>query len=473
MIDGQPADLSKAVLMEPGTHRVRVEKEGFRTVEQEITPTVDRILFEFSMERVQMALLRIVTVPGNATVLLDGVDVGRTDAVGVLELFRFPGSYRIGASLSGFTAAERQVMVNETGSNEARITLERNTGTLTLRVIPTTAVIRVNQQVVNATQPLNLPPGPQWIEISAEFHDPYVEDVTIIRNQTLERSITLTAHKGSLLVTVAPSTALVRLADVNEREVQAWTGASSIPDLVAGRYSLHVSADGYQAQTVPITIQKDESTQQRVELSAGATTETLPIADSKPCIGVTDIDGNTYKTVQIGTQCWMAENLKTSKYWDGSPIPNVRNNREWRLLTTGAWATYDNSAANNATYGKLYNWYAVADARNVCPTGWHVPSDAEWTVLADLLGTDVGYKMKSTKGWDNNGSIASGFTGLPGGLRNPNLPWNTVHSSGFFWSSTQNDTDNAWSRLLNFDSRDLKRVNSAKTLGYSVRCLRD
>ena len=125
--------------------------------------------------------------------------------------------------------------------------------------------------------------------------------------------------------------------------------------------------------------------------------------------GATDIDGNTYKSVTIGTQEWMTENLRTSKYSDGTSIPNVTSNSDWESLSTGAWSHYDNDSSQyEATYGKLYNWYAVETGK-LCPTGWHVPTDAEWTVLTDYLtanghnGTE-GTALKATSGWNSGGN---------------------------------------------------------------------
>ena len=190
---------------------------------------------------------------------------------------------------------------------------------------------------------------------------------------------------------------------------------------------------------------------------------------------IADIDGNTYKTVQIGRQCWMAENLKTSKYQDGTTIPNVTGNSQWGRLTTGAWVHYDNSSANETVYGKLYNWYAVADRRNVCPTGWYVPSDAEWTILSNFIGTDVGFKMKSTTGWVNNGngSNASGFNGLPGGYRFPDDEFNAVGRDGYFWSSSEASSGVARNRGLGGGVRALGRGSHYKSDGFSVRCVLD
>jgi uncharacterized protein (TIGR02145 family) len=199
---------------------------------------------------------------------------------------------------------------------------------------------------------------------------------------------------------------------------------------------------------------------------------------------ITDLDGNSYKTVYIGNQQWMGENLKVTKYNDGTEIPNVTDGTQWVNLTTGAWSYYDNDAANNDKYGKLYNWYAVSPitngSKNVCPTGWHVPTDAEWTVLTDYLGgeSEAGGKMKEvgTVNWITNidASNTSLFTGLPGGYRASNGHFNLIGANGNWWSSSEFNTSNAWYRNLNGYYEDAFRsFGSDKKDGYSVRCLRD
>jgi uncharacterized protein (TIGR02145 family) len=198
---------------------------------------------------------------------------------------------------------------------------------------------------------------------------------------------------------------------------------------------------------------------------------------------VTDIDGNTYKTVQIGTQVWMAENLKTAKYNDGTMILNVKKRKQWSNLTTGAWAYYKNDATNNLKYGKLYNWFAVSPTtngnKNVCPTGWHVSTDAEWTVLTDYLGGEsiAGDKMKDvgTRSWkgSNSNSNTSLFTGLPGGYRSATGSYRSFGNYGYWWSSAENNTGNAWYRGLDGSSGGADRNYCDKKNGFSVRCLRD
>ena len=202
---------------------------------------------------------------------------------------------------------------------------------------------------------------------------------------------------------------------------------------------------------------------------------------------VSDQDGNTYATIQIGTQEWMAENLRTTKYANGDPIPNVTDANQWSNLTTGAWVHYNNDSQYEIPYGKLYNWYTVADPRNVCPTGWHVPTDAEWTVLIDYLGGEsvAGGKMKTTGNleaatglWQSPNAEAtnsSGFSGAPGGMIFP-YAWEDYYNfggGGYWLSSSDPGESNARTRFLsNLNGGAFMSVGS-KQGGSSIRCLRD
>jgi uncharacterized protein (TIGR02145 family) len=194
---------------------------------------------------------------------------------------------------------------------------------------------------------------------------------------------------------------------------------------------------------------------------------------------VTDVDGNVYNVVTIGNQCWMKENLKTTKYRNGSPIPTNLNNTDWENTTGGAYAIYNNDPVNNSIYGKLYNWYAVADPRGLCPVGWHVPSDAEWTILENFLGGSsvAGGKMKSVSPlWvsPNTGATNfSGFSGLPAGLRSAYGPYYDIGLDGDWWSSTQDSTNVAWYRYLFHNVGNVIRDDNFKGGGFSVRCVRD
>jgi uncharacterized protein (TIGR02145 family) len=196
---------------------------------------------------------------------------------------------------------------------------------------------------------------------------------------------------------------------------------------------------------------------------------------------LTDIDGNVYKTVYIGNQLWMAENLKTRHYRDQTPIPSVPlTSSEWLGLTTGALCYYDNDELNNKDiYGPLYNWYAVADERTLCPSGWHVPSNDEYLKLRDYLGglSIAGAKMKETVSglwrFPNTGADnSSGFTALPGGDRDNGL-FGSIHDGTGWWSSTEVDGENAWSHYLYYSSRSFFPSPDEKVSGCSIRCIKD
>ncbi len=185
-------------------------------------------------------------------------------------------------------------------------------------------------------------------------------------------------------------------------------------------------------------------------------------------------------TIQIGAQKWMKENLNTSFYRNGYAIPQITNATDWASATEGAWCYYNNDPANGEIYGKLYNWYAVNDPRGLAPTGWHVPTEDEWTTLTTTLGggSVAGGKMKvaGTTRWtapNTGASNSSGFAGLPGGTRDSNGSFGLIGGYGIWWSSTENDATVAWYRYLNYSLSDVYRDLSVKSGGFSVRCLRD
>jgi uncharacterized protein (TIGR02145 family) len=200
-----------------------------------------------------------------------------------------------------------------------------------------------------------------------------------------------------------------------------------------------------------------------------------------------DDDGNTYSTVLIGSQLWMAENLKTTKYYGGAAIPNVTDNTAWTLLTTPGYAWYDNTVAYKALYGAMYNWFAV-DGGNLCPTGWHVPTDADFNALEVTLGlapadvniygyrgTTQGTQLKNTTGWavGENGTNTSGWSALPGGYRYwSDGTFQAAGSWSYWWSSTALDGVSSWYRRIDGTPQVYKgAVENAA--GKYVRCIKN
>ena len=200
---------------------------------------------------------------------------------------------------------------------------------------------------------------------------------------------------------------------------------------------------------------------------------------------MTDQDGNTYKTITIGTQTWMAENLRTTKYRNGDAIPSVSDMSAWNSLSTGAQCTYENTDVLDliATYGRLYNWYAVSDSRNIAPTGWHVPTDAEWATLINALGgyatAGASLKEAGTSHWStpSAGTNASGFTALPGGFRSVSGEGFLKRSFyGVWWSATSYVYDDSYAidHILDNESNEVVRGEEGfKRDGFSVRLIKD
>lgn len=195
---------------------------------------------------------------------------------------------------------------------------------------------------------------------------------------------------------------------------------------------------------------------------------------------ITDIDGNVYHFITIGTQTWLVENLKTTRYRNGDSIPNITDETQWSNMTTGAYCNYDNNALNSDTYGRLYNWFVVNDSRYICPSGWHIPSDADWTILVNYLGGEsvAGGKLKETgtTHWlsPNTGATnETGFTALPAGTRNSSGSFSNAFNHGYWWSTTEKDASNSWDRNLNYNHIDIYRNYDPKTTGFSIRCIKD
>lgn len=214
---------------------------------------------------------------------------------------------------------------------------------------------------------------------------------------------------------------------------------------------------------------------------------------------VQDSQGNAYKTVVIGNQEWFAENLRTTQYNNGDPIPNITDNSEWSALESGAYAVYNHDNIFSSAYGAIYNWYTVVDPREICPAGWDVATDAQWTTLfdyvansAEFVGATVGKALKSCRQinsplgiecavtdhprWNSHANVFGtdnyGFGGLPGGNRSADGAFYSLGSDAFWWSSTSSDATSAWRRVMHLSQDVFNRSAVNKKQGFYVRCVR-
>ncbi len=208
----------------------------------------------------------------------------------------------------------------------------------------------------------------------------------------------------------------------------------------------------------------------------GCSVRCIKDIESEP---LTDIDDNIYETVQIGSQIWMAENLRVSRYRNGDLIPNEIDNSDWCFIKTGACCSYENNPDYDYEYGKLYNWYAADDKRNLAPDGWHIPSEEDWQILIDYLGgvEIAGGVLKDTRIWDKPNLGATddyGFSAVPLGIRHyedgkdlANGRWSA------FWSVTSKNDNEGFGILLDSNTIDLSAGPTNKNYGFSVRCVKD
>ena len=190
--------------------------------------------------------------------------------------------------------------------------------------------------------------------------------------------------------------------------------------------------------------------------------------------GLMDIEGNTYKSILLGKQEWMMDNLKVTKYRNGQSIPHIQDSIVWNAWKNGAYVFYK----NDTKHGILYNWMAVNDSRGVCPTGWHVPSSFEWDTLAKFLGGNevAGGKMKTKLHWETPNTSAtneSSFHALPKGMYGVNGSFNNIGKNAYWWSSSEHGVSSAWGREIGFNESALFAGHGDKRDGLSVRCIKD
>ncbi len=458
-IDGKSVgSQTKTHQLSKGTHTIILEMPGYETLQKTITINENSAYFNLKLNEVSNAGLMIESDPAGADVYLDGVKLGQTP----ISAFYPPGTYPVRIIKEGFITIENQNLTVTTPQTRKKYTLEENVGHITINSYET-AKVYINDTEYPNTKNIKLLPQLLTIKVSMPKAEALEKQVILKRNDSLSIDMYPDTEMGSIQVAITPFDAQIELTGDADEHFTA-IGMKIFKDIPVGNYTIKISAEGYSTVTKTVTLTANQVLNQNIKLEKGSSGNNEVVA----AVGnsFTDIrDGKTYKTVKIGTQIWMAENLNYS--------------------TNDSWC-YDNQEIICNKYGRLYNWEA---AKKICPTGWHLPSDDEWKQLemelgmskkqakkTDWRGVDQGEKMQSTSDWKNiygKGTNSSGFNALPGGICIRIDSFSLLDSYGYWWSSSEASGTGAWYRYLGYDTDQVGRRGYIKTVGFSVRCLQN
>lgn len=387
------------------------------------------------------------------------------------------GEYEVQVFKEMFKPSLHTVTITDNNTTTLNVTMLPNFAEVTINSLPG-ARIMINDEFKGiGSWSGRLNPAFYTFSSSLENHKNDITNIEINAGDNKTIELNPIPIYGSLDVITTPIGANLSINGQN------YTTPYTIKELLVGSYNVELSKQGYQAIKKTIQIKEGDENELIELLIALATYTTSKDNKIEPKSQgrVTDVDGNVYTTVTIGTQTWMVENLKTTKYRNGNSIGTTTPaslKTSAKAVPKYQWA-YNNSESYVATYGRLYTWYAATDSRGICPTGWHLPSDAEWEMLTTFLGGTgiAGGKLKEmgTSHWKspNKGATnSSGFRALPGGYCFSGR-FRYIGYYGYWWSSTESNTFSAWDRSMDYDGSLVYRNYNYETSGLSVRCVRD
>jgi len=386
------------------------------------------------------------------------------------------GKHTITVKKDMFQPKSLEVTIVDGQTLTENITLSPNFAKVTIVTQPEADIYLDGNKIGTGSYTARVLAGIHTFEAKKESHYQDKKEREVAAGNDFSVNLTLQPQLGNLEIVSTPIEATVSL-----NGVEKGTTPITLKKLLVGNYELQLAKEGVSKIIKTITIKEGKTVAINEVLKAGtANSDKSNVASRNSGSTVTDVDGNTYGTVKIGTQVWMAENLKTTKYKDGTAIPLETYNTLWHNLNSAGYCWYNNDATTyKNTYGALYNWYAV-NTYKVCPTGWHVPKDSEWTKLITYLGGETAasgkLKEKGTNHWLNPNTGANnetGFTALPGGYRYDRGTFYRIGIDGSWWSSTEYSFTSAWYRNVSFNGSSVASTYDTKQNGFSVRCLQD
>ncbi|MCC5935471.1 MAG: hypothetical protein JJU35_14585 [Balneolales bacterium] len=486
LVDGERIFSGETNSLPAGSREVRIEREGYRSVDDVVEVSDRNILFSYSMDQVRQELVRIITDPPGAEIRVDNVREGISDHRGVFEMFRFPEEYFLTISADGYLPVQTAIEVSEDDINEFQFALQINSGRLRLTLNPTDAIVRVNRQEVTLYNgELLLPPGLHSIDVSREHYDSYTENLRIEIGEVISRQISLTPHTGSLQIIVLPSDAQVRLIDDKGEVKQMWVGSRTLGELLAGNYIIELSANGYDTKNESVVINRSEDIGLRLEMIGNNSTVEGNISGTaaSPDLRFRDLETVVVEVVSLRTsRIWMDRNLgalhaaesptdsdafgdlyqwgrgadghqkrssfnrsilsETDNPNSGSFILSTRRHSNWRVSNSGNL------------------WQGVNGVNNPCPTGFRLPTRAEWQQEQPSHGID-----------DANTAYDSPLKLTLAGMRN-GFDGRIQRDAriGYYWTSSISGTEAQYFEI-NYRQNELGSISRAS--GLSVRCIKD
>jgi uncharacterized protein (TIGR02145 family) len=390
-----------------GDYNYRIENARYHTVAGKLKISDKKEVLKFDLKP-RFGNVKVISLPEDGMqIYLNDENTGKTTPTTLDKINS--GNYTIKLFNEWYEPSEQTIEVKDGLETNVQFTMQPVFANIILKTNPK-ATIEING-VKKAEGVFNgrLRKGIYTVKIKHEKYYEQVHQLVIETNKHQDLHYELKPKTGKLDMVSTPFDATILIDNKNY-----GTTPNTIKDLLIGTYTLKLQKEGYKEVQQKIEISENEITKLEFTLELdNFVSNTKSASGIQYGRGVTDINGNTYKTVIIGKQEWMAENLKAHTYNNGNAIPNVSNSDKWEALSTGAWCHYDNNSNYDASYGKLYNWYAVNTAK-LCPTGWHVPTDNEWNILTDYLSNNghkvkEGIALKATSSWRDNGNGTDNF----------------------------------------------------------------
>lgn len=466
MIDGKEQPIATPCQSEPvasGEHTVQVVKEMYQPLTQKV------LVADGQTTPIKIALqpnfaVVSVTTPADASVSINGLEKGKGNWQGRLNA----GVYSIEATKAKHRPAKQDIDVVAGDTKTVDLQPTPIYGSLDVMTTPSGATITIGDKEYGTTpNTINrLLIGDYSVKLTKEGYASITKSTIVAEGKSTELNETLS--NGRAVTINSTPTGVNLFVDGVASGKTPYSGS-----LTYGNHTLKIENNGKTAEKI-VSI-----TQSGRETSFLLSFELL----------ISDIDGNIYHSVTIGTQTWMVENLKTTHYRNGDQIPNVTDNNTWGTLSTGACCDYDNSGSNSIKYGHLYNWYAVSDSRNIAPKGWHLPTDEEWIILCNYVSNNSGISgtlaksLASKTNWTSstvNGTVgkvlsknnSSGFSALSAGERT-SVSFGGLGSGGFWWSTNEYDISRGICRYIGCYDKNTVRYEQPKMYGCSIRCIRD